>query len=74
MILLMVGLGVTGSTLAQPLGIALLLLVPPNALMLYLKIQRPELDRRQFAMLSSVCFFLWLTTVILTLLILSWWR
>ena len=74
LLLLMVALILTESTLAQPLAIGLLFLVPPNALMFYLKIRHPELPRRQFAMVSSICFFLWLITVILILLVSSWWR
>ncbi len=69
---LMVALIVAESTLVPPLSIGLLFLVPPNALMLYVKSTRPELPRPQFAMLSSICFFLWLTTVILILLVSSW--
>ena len=40
--------------------------------MFYVKARLPELPRSQLAMVSSICFFLWLTTVILILIVSSW--
>ena len=72
LLLLMVALVLTESTLVPPLSIGLLFLVPPNALMFYVKARLPELPRSQLAMVSSICFFLWLTAVILILIVSSW--
>ena len=71
LLLFVVALILTESTLLPPLTIGLLFLVPPNAVIFYVKVRRPELPRSQLAMVSSICFFLWLITVLLILLVSS---
>lgn len=75
LVLLEVGLFLESSTLARPLAIGLVLLVPPNTLMVLLKLKWPaSLSRGHFAILSSLLFFLWLIGVILLLSVYRWFQ